>query len=57
MSSKCEPSLEPQRCLMKHLESLTVAYDGTVRDCDGGVTQFLYGEDGPSSSSVLLSSL
>ncbi|KAJ1481894.1 hypothetical protein T484DRAFT_2699091 [Baffinella frigidus] len=35
-----------QRCLMKHLESLTVAYDGTVRDCDGGVTQFLYGEDG-----------
>ena len=32
---------------MKHLESLTVAYDGTVRDCDGGVTQFLYGEDGP----------
>ena len=35
-----------QRCLMKHLESLTVAYDGTVRDCDGGINQFLYGEDG-----------
>ena len=35
-----------QRCLMKHLESLTVAYDGTVRDCDGGVHQFLYGDDG-----------
>ena len=35
-----------QRCLMKHLESLTVAYDRSVRDCDGGVAQFLYGEDG-----------
>jgi DNA-directed RNA polymerase I subunit RPA1 len=35
-----------QRCLMKHLESLTVAYDGTVRDCDQGIHQFLYGEDG-----------
>ena len=35
-----------QRCLMKHLESLTVAYDGTVRDCDQSIHQFLYGEDG-----------
>ena len=35
-----------QRCLVKNLESLTVAYDATVRDCDGGVVQFLYGEDG-----------
>jgi len=35
-----------QRCLVKHLESLTVAYDRTVRDNDGGIHQFLYGEDG-----------
>ena len=35
-----------QRCLIKHLESLTVAYDGSVRDCDGAIVQFLYGEDG-----------
>ena len=34
-----------QRCLVKHLESLTVAYDRTVRDVDGGVVQFHYGED------------
>jgi DNA-directed RNA polymerase I subunit RPA1 len=36
-----------QRCLVKNLEALRVAYDGTVRDdCDGSVVQFLYGEDG-----------
>jgi len=35
-----------QRCLIKHLEGLTVAYDMTVRDSDGSVIQFLYGEDG-----------
>jgi DNA-directed RNA polymerase I subunit RPA1 len=35
-----------QRCLVKHLESLTVAYDRSVRDNDGGIHQFLYGEDG-----------
>ncbi|KAI8868419.1 beta and beta-prime subunits of DNA dependent RNA-polymerase [Ramicandelaber brevisporus] len=35
-----------QRCLIKHLENLTVAYDNTVRDAsDGSVLQFLYGED------------
>lgn len=34
-----------QRCLMKHLESLIVNYDFTVRDSDGSVIQFLYGED------------
>lgn len=34
-----------QRCLMKHLESLKVQYDYTVRDCDGSIVQFLYGED------------
>eukprot|EP01088_Endostelium_zonatum_P006247 TRINITY_DN18354_c0_g1_i1.p1 TRINITY_DN18354_c0_g1~~TRINITY_DN18354_c0_g1_i1.p1 ORF type:complete len:1704 (-),score=470.71 TRINITY_DN18354_c0_g1_i1:9-5120(-) len=35
-----------QRCLIKHLESLKVCYDGTVRDNDGSVVQFRYGEDG-----------
>lgn len=35
-----------QRCLMKHLEGLVVNYDLTVRDSDGSVVQFLYGEDG-----------
>lgn len=34
-----------QRCLIKHLESLVVNYDYTVRDADGGVIQFNYGED------------
>ncbi|KAJ8372372.1 hypothetical protein AAFF_G00290050 [Aldrovandia affinis] len=35
-----------QRCVIKHLEGLVVQYDLTVRDSDGGVVQFLYGEDG-----------
>lgn len=35
-----------QRCLIKHLEGLRVHYDHTVRDSDGSVLQFLYGEDG-----------
>ncbi|XP_067005797.1 DNA-directed RNA polymerase I subunit RPA1 [Anabrus simplex] len=35
-----------QRCLVKHLEGLVVNYDGTVRDSDGSVIQFSYGEDG-----------
>ncbi|XP_074598393.1 RNA polymerase I subunit RpI1 [Brevipalpus obovatus] len=35
-----------QRCLVKHLEGLTVQYDGTVRDSDGSLIQCLYGEDG-----------
>lgn len=34
-----------QRCLIKHLESLVVNYDYTVRDADGSVVQFHYGED------------
>lgn len=34
-----------QRCLVKHLEQLMVNYDYTVRDTDGNVIQFLYGED------------
>ena len=36
-----------QRCLIKHLESYLVSYDGTVRDAqDQSVLQFAYGEDG-----------
>ena len=36
-----------QRCLIKHLEPLTVAYDYTVRSAaDGSVVQFVAGEDG-----------
>lgn len=34
-----------QRCLIKHLEQLVVNYDYTVRDQDGNVIQFMYGED------------
>ncbi|CAO3608899.1 unnamed protein product [Cunninghamella echinulata] len=34
-----------QRCLIKHLEGLKVHYDYTVRDSDGSVLQFHYGED------------
>ncbi|KAF3837936.1 hypothetical protein F7725_009704 [Dissostichus mawsoni] len=35
-----------QLCVIKHLEGLVVQYDLTVRDSDGSVVQFLYGEDG-----------
>ncbi|XP_058072061.1 DNA-directed RNA polymerase I subunit 1 isoform X2 [Magnolia sinica] len=35
-----------QRCLIKNLECLRVCYDHTVRDADGSVVQFCYGEDG-----------
>ncbi|XP_063994065.1 DNA-directed RNA polymerase I subunit RPA1 [Diachasmimorpha longicaudata] len=35
-----------QRCLIKHLEGLTVGYDSTVRDSDGSLVQMAYGEDG-----------
>lgn len=35
-----------QRCLIKHLEGVTVSYDHTVRDSDSSVLQFMYGEDG-----------
>ncbi|GAM16960.1 hypothetical protein SAMD00019534_001350 [Acytostelium subglobosum LB1] len=34
-----------QRCIIKHLEGLTVQYDNTVRDSDGSIIQFNYGED------------
>ena len=35
-----------QRCIVKGLEGLQVAYDTSVRDSDGSIVQFLYGEDG-----------
>lgn len=35
-----------QRCLMKNLECLRVHYDHTVRNSDGSIIQFRYGEDG-----------
>ncbi|XP_045594086.1 DNA-directed RNA polymerase I subunit RPA1 isoform X2 [Procambarus clarkii] len=35
-----------QRCLIKHLEGIHVKYDMTVRNSDGLVLQFDYGEDG-----------
>lgn len=35
-----------QRCLIKGMEGLKVHYDTSVRDSDGSMIQFLYGEDG-----------
>jgi DNA-directed RNA polymerase beta' subunit len=35
-----------QRCIVKGMEGLHVAYDTSVRDSDGTMVQFLYGEDG-----------
>jgi DNA-directed RNA polymerase beta' subunit len=35
-----------QRCIVKGMEGLNVAYDTSVRDSDGSMVQFLYGEDG-----------
>jgi DNA-directed RNA polymerase I subunit RPA1 len=43
-----------QRCLVKHLEELKVAYDNTVRDSSGNVVQFLYGEDGQDPTKATL---
>ncbi|EZG84057.1 DNA-directed RNA polymerase [Gregarina niphandrodes] len=35
-----------QRCVIKSLEGMIVSYDGSVREGDGSIVQFLYGEDG-----------
>ena len=35
-----------QRRLMKGLEDLTIAYDGSVRSSAGSIVQFRFGEDG-----------
>ena len=37
-----------QRRLVKALESVMCQYDGTVRNAEGHIIQFLYGEDGMS---------
>ena len=42
-----------QRCLIKQLESLVVSYDSTVRNNDGSILQFLYGEDGIDTTKML----
>ena len=35
-----------QRCLIKGMEGMKIEYDSSVRDSDGTMVQFLYGEDG-----------
>ena len=35
-----------QRCIIKAMEGVKSEYDASVRDFDGSVVQFLYGEDG-----------
>ena len=35
-----------QRCIVKGMEGLHAEYDTSVRDSDGSMVQFLYGEDG-----------
>ncbi|KAL8629613.1 hypothetical protein Q9189_004681 [Teloschistes chrysophthalmus] len=35
-----------QRCLIKGMEGLQAQYDSSIRDSDGSIIQFLYGEDG-----------
>ncbi|KRX27038.1 DNA-directed RNA polymerase I subunit RPA1 [Trichinella nelsoni] len=35
-----------QRCIIKHMEGIVANYDLTVRDADGSIIQFYYGEDG-----------
>ncbi|ELP88260.1 DNA-directed RNA polymerase I subunit RPA1, putative [Entamoeba invadens IP1] len=35
-----------QRCIIKMMESLHVEYDYTVRESDGSIVQFMYGDDG-----------
>jgi DNA-directed RNA polymerase II subunit RPB1 len=41
-----------QRKLVKALEDLMVRYDGTVRNSDDDIVQFLYGEDGLDGACV-----
>ena len=46
-----------QRRLIKAMESIMVAYDGTVRNSNGQVIQFRYGEDGLDGCCVELQNL
>jgi DNA-directed RNA polymerase II subunit RPB1 len=41
-----------QRRLVKAMEDLKVGYDGTVRNSNGDVVQFLYGEDGMDGAAM-----
>ena len=41
-----------QRCIVKGMEGLRVEYDSSVRDSDGSMVQFLYGEDGLDTTKV-----
>ncbi|KJP88861.1 hypothetical protein AK88_01551 [Plasmodium fragile] len=41
-----------QRCLIKCMESVILHYDGTVRNEDNSIIQFLYGEDGIDPSRI-----
>ncbi|GIQ80271.1 DNA-directed RNA pol I, largest subunit, partial [Kipferlia bialata] len=43
-----------QRCVTKGIESAVVAYDGSVRNDDGSILQFLYGGDGLDVSKTSL---
>jgi len=46
-----------QRRLVKAMEDLKVGYDGTVRNSNGDVIQFLYGEDGMDGAAMEKQSL
>ncbi|XP_015787229.1 DNA-directed RNA polymerase II subunit RPB1 [Tetranychus urticae] len=46
-----------QRRLIKAMESIMVSYDGTVRNSNGQVIQFRYGEDGLDATAVEFQSL
>jgi len=41
-----------QRQLIKAMEDLIIHHDGTVRDANGGIVQFYYGEDGINSTKI-----
>jgi DNA-directed RNA polymerase II subunit RPB1 len=41
-----------QRQLIKGMEDLVIQHDGTVRDANGNVIQFHYGEDGTNSTKI-----
>ena len=46
-----------QRQLIKSMEDLKVSYDYSVRSADGGVIQFIYGDDGMDAASIESQSL
>jgi DNA-directed RNA polymerase II subunit RPB1 len=41
-----------QRQLIKAMEDLMIQHDGTVRDANGSIVQFYYGEDGINSTKI-----